>query len=148
MKRRGIFRGFGAALAAAAAAKTTPPAATDAFMARPVAVASLGRGFVGGAVGSEFTPSPEYLAALRAIGQAEERQRQLVHMLGGYPPHLVSMHSTATWWRAQRAMAWQKREAEKSEGLLRDLQRAVSAKTPSEAARGILNAASAVGLRG
>jgi hypothetical protein len=53
----------------------------------------------------------------RAFNEGMEQRRRArrlrlleADLLGGLPPHLASMHSTAPWWRAQRAARWLERQ--------------------------------------
>ena len=44
-------------------------------------------------------------------------------LLGGMPPHLASMHSTAPWWRAQKAAEWIERREREGNGIAERLRR-------------------------
>jgi len=124
MNRRGLFRLGGGLLGAGAAAKAAAAAPGGHGM---IGIASrlvnVGVGWREGDTGaSESSDSSATMtkgppdpvlelkrAAFRRLMAAENdrrrRQRMVADMLGG-PPHLVSMHSNAAWFRAQRAAEW------------------------------------------
>lgn len=115
LARRGILASAGAALMGFGAAKGR---AAQAAQVLPGVGMPIGgeAGWAARAVASPIKADPEedslVRRALRAtLAEAHDRrdrERALAARLGGFPPHLASMHACAPWFRVQRAMAWER----------------------------------------
>lgn len=94
--------GAGAAKTRMAQAAALPPVA--------VAAAQAGASMPGAnAIGMASGPDKRWDLFHELLRASEDRRRRTLDvaaLLGGYPPHLASMHSCAPWFRAQRAVKW------------------------------------------
>lgn len=141
MSRRSFLRGVGAMFAAAGAANgravaPSPGIAGGGFIGSEQGFRTID-GISAAGVAKPFTESPgwkTFHALMARQDRQDARRRQVTAMLGGYPPHIASMHSNAPWFRAQRAMAWEDAQRTTVEAYLARLRSELLGEKPGEAA--------------
>lgn len=130
MIRRGFLAGLGALVGAGRATAAAQGEALRATIGGRAAGWAVGEAMAAGQqVPTETAVVDPRWARFRSLMEPayrrRRRQRAVVELLGGMPPHIASCHSWAPWFRAQRAAAWAQQQHDAEDSFEQRLRRAI-----------------------